>query len=210
MLTDRRLEKIERVARNRQSDLTIVLNNVHDPHNIGAVLRTCDSVGISEIFVILNDGFTTENSIVLGKKAASSARKWVDVYLYQDVEKCMKDIKSKYKTIAGTHLGTDSVSCYDVDFTQSLALVFGNEHAGISDEVLPYLDTNILIPQMGMVESLNISVSVAITLYEAYRQRKTNRQYDKIADADFYNNIKSSYLERNKDKYFGSTMIKVE
>ena len=210
MLTDNRLDKIERVANRRQEDMTVVLNNVHDPHNIGAVLRTCDSVGISKIYVLLNDDKTSENNIMLGKKAAASARKWVDVYLYYDVKKCFEHVKSKYKLIVGTHLGSESKSFFDVDFTQSIAMVFGNEHNGISEEVLPYIDTNILIPQVGMVESLNISVSVAITLYEAFRQRNTKSYYDNVRNKIFSEQIKESYIERHRDKYYGSNMIKVE
>lgn len=122
-MTEERLNKILSVACKRQTDLTIVLNNVHDPHNLGAVLRTCDSVGIPEIYVLYNDERLSDENLMLGKNAAASARKWVDVYLYKDAEKCFNDIRKKYNKVLGTHLSSSSVSLYDIDLTSSVALV---------------------------------------------------------------------------------------
>ncbi|MGE5355840.1 MAG: TrmH family RNA methyltransferase [Deltaproteobacteria bacterium] len=206
-MTEKRLDKIREVAFMRQTDITVILNNVHDPHNLGAVLRTCDSVGIPEIFVLYNEEGQGEENLLLGKKAAASARKWVDVYLYTDTEKCFNDIRSKYKKIIGTHLGSDSVSLYSVDFCDSMALVFGNEHSGISDSVMTYLDGNFIIPQVGMVQSLNISVSVAITLYEAYRQRQIAGKYFQSVEDDS-NLLVKSYIERHRDPEYGKLMIR--
>ena len=209
-MTEKRLEKIKDVAKKRQGDLTVVLNNVHDPHNIGAVLRTCDSVGIKEVYVLYNDDRLSEKNINLGKRAASSARKWVDVYMYTDVDKCMKDIKGKYDTIFGTHLSSESVSLYDLDLSKSVALVFGNEHAGISDEVLEFLDGNFIIPQVGMVQSLNISVSVAVSLYEALRQREKTNMYkeNKTMSRSQQSALIEDYIARHENKYKGKKMIR--
>lgn len=202
------MSKILSVACNRQRDLGIVLNNVHDPHNLGAVLRTCDSVGIPEIYVLYNEEGVGDENILLGKKAAASARKWVDVYLYRDAEKCFSDVREKYSRIMGTHLSSSAVSLYDIDLTGSVALVFGNEHSGISDEVLKYLDGNFIIPQVGMVQSLNISVSVAISLYEAYRQRERSGKYNNAEAVDDQSvQLIESYKERNRDQEYGKMMI---
>jgi tRNA (guanosine-2'-O-)-methyltransferase len=209
IMTEERLNKILSVAGNRQLDLTIVLNNVHDPHNLGAVLRTCDSVGIPEIYVLYNEDRVGDENILLGKKAAASARKWVDVYLYKDAEKCFTDIRKKYNIILGTHLSSSSVSLFDLDLTRSVALVFGNEHSGISDEVIKYLDGNYIIPQVGMVQSLNISVSVAISLYEAYRQRELSGKYDERTGLDYESEkLFESYKERHGDQEYGNMMIR--
>ena len=207
-MTEKRLEKIKSVAQKRQGNLTVVLNNVHDPHNIGAVLRTCDSVGIKEIYVLYNDERLGEKNLVLGKRSASSARKWVDVYLYKDVEKCFRDINSKYDLVYGTHLSTESVSLYDLDLTKSVALVFGNEHSGISEEVLKYLDGNFVIPQVGMVQSLNISVSVAVSLYEVRRQREKSDLYsDNTTMTELQkSNLIEDYIARHEKKYKGKKM----
>lgn len=207
-MTEKRLERIKEVATKRQGDLTVVLNNVHDPHNIGAVLRTCDSVGIKEVYVLFNDDRLGEKNLELGKRSASSARKWVDVYLYRDVDKCFRDLKSKYDYIYGTHLSVESVSLYELDLTKSVALVFGNEHAGISDEVLKYLDGNFIIPQVGMVQSLNISVSAAVSLYEALRQREKANMYidNKTMSDGQKSELIDDYISRHENKYKGKKM----
>lgn len=207
-MTNKRLEKIINVAKNRQCDMTVVLNNVHDPHNIGAVLRTCDAVGIGEVYVYLNEDTISEENIQLGKRASSSARKWVDVFLYNDLKYLIKDLKAKYKTIVGTHLSSESTSIYEVDLTEPIALIFGNEHCGISEELITHLDKNIIIPQVGMVESLNISVSVAITLYEAYRQRNLAGLYNKSELSESVKTLSNEYIERSRDSLYGSFTIK--
>ena len=209
-MTEKRLKKIKKVVSNRQFDLTVVLNNVHDPHNIGAVLRTCDSVGIKEIYVLYTDERLSTENLILGKKAASSARKWVDVYYYDNVEKCFDDIKGKYKNILGTHLNLDAISIYETDLTSSVALVFGNERDGIGEEVLPHLTGNFIIPQVGMVQSLNISVAVAVSLYEAFRQRNNNKMFlnnPEVSDTERKSLLKD-YINRHETRHSGRLMIK--
>lgn len=177
-MTPEREEKFRRVVAKRQFNLTVVLENVHDPHNIGAVMRTCDAVGIKEIYVLYTEDLLTEEHLQVGKSAASGAKKWVDVHLYQDVASCFEAIRSKYDHILATHLAEDAKSLYELDLTASVALLFGNEKDGVSKEALAYADGNFIIPQMGMVQSLNISVACAVTLYEALRQRKLAGGYD--------------------------------
>ena len=177
-MTPERTEKFKRVVNQRQFNLTVILENVHDPHNIGAVLRSCDSVGIHEIFVLYTDDSLTEENLVIGKRSSSGARKWVDVHYFTDAKKCFEKVKENYAHIFCTHLSKDSKNLYDLDLTQSVALLFGNEHEGVSDEALGYCDGNFLIPQMGMVKSLNISVACAVSLYEAARQRLEKGYYE--------------------------------
>lgn len=162
---------IERVAKHRQPNITVVLENVHDSHNIGAVLRTCDSIGIQTIYLLNTEEIPLKN-IVLGKRTSSGSRKWLNVLLFQDRKKCFDALRKDFDVIYSTHMATDSVSLYELDLTQSVALVFGNERDGITQETLALCDGNFLIPQYGFVQSLNISVSCAISLYEALRQRE--------------------------------------
>ena len=171
-MTPERLEKFERVASHRRFDLTVILENVHDPHNIAAVLRTCDAVGISEVYVIDNQiKFNTR----LGKKSSSSANKWVDVHSFKNVDECLQVVKPKYQRILCTHLDSVAIELFQDDFSKgSLALVFGNEHDGVSNELLSRCDGNIFIPQIGMISSLNISVACAVALYEVFRQRQSS------------------------------------
>ncbi len=171
-MTPERIAKFKRVVKARQSNLTVILENVHDNHNIGAVLRSCDSVGIGEIYVLYTDPrLISRDKLVIGKHTSTGARKWVDVHFFTDTEACFKQVKSRYDKIYSTHLAADAVGMHELDLCQSVALLFGNEHAGVSKEALAYSDGNFIIPQVGMVESLNISVACAVTMYEAYRQR---------------------------------------
>jgi tRNA (guanosine-2'-O-)-methyltransferase len=180
-MTPERKEKLINVLSKRQADLTIVLENVFDPHNISAVMRTCDAVGVQEIY-ILNTKIPRHKK--WGAKSSSSAAKWLTIYQYEDAEECFSSLRKKYSKILTTHLSSDAVDLYDIEFTKSLALVFGNEHSGVSDEIRVLADGNFIIPQMGIIRSLNISVACAVTLYEAYRQKMLDGHYKKRSLGD--------------------------
>ena len=184
-MTNERRQKIEAVLSKRQNDLTVVLENVFDPHNISAVMRSCDAVGIQEIYVLTTKVPRHEK---WGTRSSSSADKWLTVHQYDDTKTCFEAIRNKYDMVLTTHLAADSVSLYDTDLTKSVALVFGNEHAGISDEVRALGDGNFIIPQMGMIQSLNISVACAVSLYEAYRQKMVKGHYNqrKLAAEEYF------------------------
>ena len=177
-MTPKRTQKFQRVAARRQPNLTVILENVHDPHNIGAVLRTCDSVGVKEIFVLYSEPGLNRERLELGKSSSSGARKWIDVNFYTDTLNCFEAVRSRYDLVLATHLTSNAKSLYELNLTASVALLFGNEHAGLSELSLANADGNFIIPQVGMVESLNISVACAVSLYEAYRQRKAAGFYE--------------------------------
>jgi tRNA (guanosine-2'-O-)-methyltransferase len=176
-MTPERKIKIQTVAAKRQLDSSLVLENVHDPHNIGAIMRTCDAVGISEIFVILTDERISTSEYLLGQNSSSGSKKWVEVHIYRDVLSCFKDVRTNYDRIIGTKLGVQSRSLYEFSFTEPTALLFGNESMGLSELAYQNVDTNMYIPMMGMVRSLNISVACAISLYECLRQRNSGGFY---------------------------------
>ncbi len=168
-MTPEREEKIKRVLNLRQSGLVVVMENVHDPHNISAVMRTCDAVGVQDLFVLTT---VISRHKRFGKKSSASAAGWLTIHQYDNTKECMDAVRKYTEKIYATHLGVASQSLYELDLTQRVALVFGNEHAGVTEECLSYCDGNFIIPQVGMVQSLNISVACAITLYEALRQRQ--------------------------------------
>ena len=174
-MTPERTERLNKVLSKRQPGITVVLENVSDPHNISAVMRTCDAIGIQDIYV-LNTDFGKHKK--WGSKSSSSAAKWLTIHQFTDVNECFGQLRKNYKKIYTTHLSTDAVDLYDLDLTQSVALVFGNEHSGVSDELIGLCDGNFIIPQVGIIKSLNISVACAVTLYEAYRQKKIAGHYD--------------------------------
>ena len=173
-MTKERKNRIESVLSKRQKDLTIVLENVFDPHNISAVMRSCDAVGVKEIFV-LNTRIPLHKK--WGARSSSSAAKWLQIHQFDNAAECMHVIRNTYSTILTTHLSTDAVSLYELDLCKTVALVFGNEHTGVSDEIRAMADGNFIIPQVGMIHSLNISVACAVSLYEAYRQKKAAGHY---------------------------------
>jgi tRNA (guanosine-2'-O-)-methyltransferase len=174
-MTPERRDRLLSVLNKRQNDLTIVLENVFDPHNISAVMRTCDAIGMQEIFV-LNTRIPPHKK--WGAKSSSSAAKWLTIHQYTDAKECFARVRASYARILTTHLSSDAVDLYSVDFTGPIALVFGNEHSGVSEEILGMADGNFIIPQQGIIQSLNISVACAVTLYEAYRQKKNAGHYD--------------------------------
>ena len=175
-MTPERKSKLESVLSKRQNDITVVLENVFDPHNISAVMRTCDAVGVQEIYV-LNTKIPRHKK--WGAKSSSSAAKWLSVYQFENADECFAELRKKYSKILTTHLSGDALNLYEIDLTQSTALVFGNEHSGVSEEIRRLADGNFIIPQSGIIRSLNISVACAVTLYEAYRQKKLAGHYDK-------------------------------
>jgi len=173
-MTPERKQKIEDVLSKRQNDLTIVLENVFDPHNISAVMRSCDAVGIQEIFV-LNTKIPLHKK--WGPRSSSSAAKWLTVHQFEDAVECFKELRKRYSSILTTHLSSDAVSLYKINLAQPIALIFGNEHSGVSEEIRALADGNFIIPQMGMIRSLNISVACAVSLYEAFRQKTEAGHY---------------------------------
>ncbi len=173
--TEQRMKKIEKVLQRRQLDLTVVLENVHDPHNVSAVLRTCDSVGIYKVYLVYNRGQKFPD---LSKRSSASALKWVEIEFFDDVEKCYELLRKRGMKIYTTSFLKNAKSLYELNLIEPAALVFGNEHTGISNEGVALADGNFLIPQVGMIESLNISVACAVSLYEAFRQRSLVGKYE--------------------------------
>jgi tRNA (guanosine-2'-O-)-methyltransferase len=174
-MTNERINRMEAVLAKRQPTLTVVLENVHDPHNISAVMRTCDAVGIQNIYV-LNSQIPKHKK--WGARSSSSAAKWLTVHQFTNVDECFAALRKSYNKIYTTHLAENAVSLYELNLTESVALVFGNEHSGCSDEVIQRADGNFIIPQYGIIQSLNISVACAVSIYEASRQRAAAGMYN--------------------------------
>jgi len=175
-MTAERKSRIERVLKHRQNDLTIVLENVFDPHNVSAVMRTCDAIGVQEIYV-LNTKIPRHKK--WGSRSSSSAAKWLTIHQYENTSECFEALRKNYDVILTTHLSADAVSLYEIDLTKKTALVFGNEQEGVSQEIRSKADGNFIIPQVGIIQSLNISVACAVSLYEAFRQKKIAGDYTK-------------------------------
>jgi tRNA (guanosine-2'-O-)-methyltransferase len=159
-------------------------------------MRTCDAVGVQEIYV-LNTRIPRHKK--WGAKSSSSAARWLTIHQYDNAEKCFEELRKKYSKIFTTHLSSDAVNLYEIDFTPSLALVFGNEHSGVSEEIRKLADGNFVIPQTGIIRSLNISVACAVTLYEAFRQKRAAGHYKqvKLNEEEINNLLKKWGLEES-------------
>ena len=172
--TEKRKNKITSVINYRQKSLRVVLENIHDPHNVSAIFRTCDAVGVSKVSLV----YTIEKFPRIGKKSSASAFKWVEKDKYKSIKECYDTLRKDGYSIYASSISEDAVSLYDLDLTKKVAVVLGNEHRGVSDEAAELADKKFLIPMYGMVQSLNVSVATAVILYEAQRQRKQNGFYD--------------------------------
>ena len=173
--TEKRLQKITSVIRARQHSLTVVMENIHDPHNVSAIFRTCDAVGIPKVNLIYN----FESFPRIGKKSSASAFKWVEKEKYKAVDECYNELRKNGFKIFAASLSEESKNLYDLDLTQKVAIVVGNEHRGVSESAANLADEIFLIPQFGMVQSLNVSVATAVIVYEAMRQRLKKKMYQK-------------------------------
>ncbi|MBK9099216.1 MAG: RNA methyltransferase [bacterium] len=173
--TEKRIEKIKWVVLKRQPSLHVVFENIHDPHNVSAIFRTCDAAGIPKVSLLYN----IEKFPKIGKKSSASAYKWIEREKFKTVEECYQKLREENFIVYASSLNSDSKSLYELDFTKKTAVVFGNEHRGLSKEAEELSDERFFIPMYGMVQSLNVSVSAAICIYEALRQRTLNGLYDK-------------------------------
>ena len=172
--TEKRIEKIKWVVSKRQPSLRIVIENIHDPHNVSAIFRTCDAAGIPKVSLLYN----VEKFPKIGKKSSASAYKWIEREKFKTVEECYSQLRQEKFKIYASSLSSNSKSLYELDFTKKTAIVFGNEHRGLSKDAEELADERFFIPMYGMVQSLNVSVSTAICIYEALRQRTLKSLYD--------------------------------
>ncbi|MDP9365006.1 MAG: RNA methyltransferase [Chloroflexota bacterium] len=175
--TDRRAQRVAAVLARRQPDLSVVLENVHDPHNVSAVLRSCDAVGVLAVHLV----YTAEEppAGAFARTTSASAAKWVETHRHPSIDACYAQLRRQGMAVLATALGEESQDLYDLDLARPTALVFGNEMRGVSAEAATAADALVAIPMAGMVESLNISVACAVALFEAFRQRRAAGAYDR-------------------------------
>jgi tRNA (guanosine-2'-O-)-methyltransferase len=195
-MTDERLEKITKVLNHRQYGLGVVLENIEDPHNIAAILRTCDAAGVQDTFIIHTKQPDFEAT---GWKSSRSATKWMSIHHFTTIDSCFEVLRSRFDMILATALVPSAKSLFETNLTGNVALVFGNEIKGLSETIISKCDGAIIIPQFGMLSSLNISVACAITLYEAMRQRMKVGKFDERSIPDeTYDALLKEWTEKRK------------
>ncbi len=172
-MTPERFQRISSLLDKRQQDLTVCMEQVHKTHNLSAIIRTADAVGIHNIHAI----YTTESRWLSGGRASGS-QKWVKVTEQPDTETAIASFKQQGMQVLATNLSDKAVDYREIDYTKPTALVLGQERDGISETALELADHHVVVPMFGMVESLNVSVAGALIMYEAQRQRIAAGMYD--------------------------------
>ena len=163
----RRFQRIKNVLNSRMGDLTVLIEGVNKPHNLSAIIRTCDAAGVFQAnFICDHSKVKTFNS------TAQGSQKWVKLRNHESILKATNVLKKKGFKLYGTSLNANSIDYRDLDFTKDTCFVLGAEKWGLSEELIAQVDESIYIPMNGMVQSLNVSVAGAILLFEAIRQRK--------------------------------------
>ncbi len=175
-MTERRRAKIETVLRHRQKGLTLVMDNVWDPHNVSAIYRSCDAFGVPEVHLY----YTQCAFPQLSRKTSASAFKWVNTIRHSGKEELMEALHAQNMQVLATSCSPASRPVTDYDFTRPTAIIMGNEHAGVSSELVSLADGEVYIPMYGMVQSFNVSVASALMLAEASRQRSLAGMYDTL------------------------------
>lgn len=168
-----RNDKIVQLLKRRQPDLTVFMDEVHKPHNLAAIVRTCDAIGIGRVHAVYPQGMLRECH-----GTASGSNRWVDVRVHDDLASGIAKIRSQGKQVLAAHFSERAVDYREVDYTKPTALIVGSEKMGVSQQAAELADEHVLIPMLGMVQSLNVSVASAIILYEAQRQRSAAGLYD--------------------------------
>lgn len=172
-MTPERFARLKHALLKRQHDLTVLADGVHKDHNVSAVIRTCDAVGIAKIHVVSSDDFRRHHMITGGSK------RWVKVKMHASIEAAYSALNEKGLQTVAAHASVSAMDYRDFDFTQPTAVVLGSELTGPSKFAIEQADCHIAIPMHGLVESLNVSVAAAVILYEAERQRIAAGLYDR-------------------------------
>ncbi|MCF6287981.1 MAG: tRNA (guanosine(18)-2'-O)-methyltransferase TrmH [Proteobacteria bacterium] len=213
-MTPARYQKIKNVLRKRQMDLTVIMDNIHKPHNFNAIIRTCDAIGIQDVqYIPVKEGYRQLNYYAKG------SQKWVEAHKYANFATVAREYQDKGLQLLAAHFSSKAIDYRQIDYTQPTAIVMGTELNGISAATAKIVDKHIIVPMQGMVASLNVSVAAAVILFEAQAQRLAagmyesrsmpNERYNKLLFewsypriARVYRDKKQPYPELDADGYF--------
>lgn len=173
-----RYQRIKSVLQKRQTDLTVCMEHVHKPQNVSAILRSCDAVGIHEANIVWNEHTYFRRGTAMG------TQRWLKHRKHSSIEAAHQHFKQQNMQVLVTNLSEKSVDFRQLDYTRPTAIILGQEKYGASDEAIALADHEIIIPMMGMVQSLNVSVAAGLILYEAQHQRQQAGLYDKVSISD--------------------------
>ncbi len=174
-MTPERFARLRAVLERRQADLTVLLDNVHKPHNLSAVLRSCDAVGVLRAHAVWPSA-----SFRFHRLTSGSAGKWVRVMTHPTIEEGIASLREHGHQLVAAHPGQNAVDFREIDYTRATAIILGAELDGVSGRALDLADQHLVIPMAGHVASLNVSVAAALILFEAQRQRQRAGMYDRV------------------------------
>ncbi|KAF8012912.1 hypothetical protein BT93_I0928 [Corymbia citriodora subsp. variegata] len=168
LIMDVRKERFRNAVRNRSYSVCLVVEGLCDFGNVSAAFRSADALGFQSVHVVSCDSSKRYRE---NRHVSMGAEKWLDIELWNSTQECFRVLRSRGYRIATTHLATDAVSIYDMDWSYPTAIVVGNENRGISDEALELSDLHCSIPMKGMVDSFNVSVAAGILMHHAVCDR---------------------------------------
>ena len=166
-----RYARIRALLAYRQPSLTVCLEQVHKPHNTSAIIRSCDAVGVHEMHAV---GEQAE----IRKGTAMGSQNWVNTRVHSSIDDTVSYVKAANMQVLVTNLSDRAVDFREIDYIRPTAIILGQEKYGATEEAVALADQEIVIPMVGMVQSLNVSVAAALILYEAQRQRQLAGMYD--------------------------------
>lgn len=177
-----RFHRLRDVLSRRQPDLTVLMDRVNKSHNFSAILRNCDAAGVLDVHVV-----PPERGLDLHHGTSAGTKKWLGVHRHEDIEAAVGHLRARGFQLVAAHPAEGAVDFREVDYTRPTAIVMGAELHGVSDEALAAADSLVVVPMLGMVHSLNVSVATALLLYEAMRQREAAGMYDasRLAPEEF-------------------------
>lgn len=178
-MTPERLQRMQAMLDKRQPDLTVCMEGVHKPHNLAAVVRTADAVGVSDVHAVWKN-----ERMRLSAGSAAGSQNWVQVHNYSHTKDAIAELKKQNMQVLVTNLSDTAVDFREIDYTKPTAIILGQEKFGATEEALELADQDIVIPMVGMVQSLNVSVANALVLYEAQRQREIAGLYNQPRISD--------------------------
>lgn len=195
MPTQERLDKIQQVVKGRQQGI-VIIEDVYDPHNAAAAVRSCDAFGIQEIWLIFHKA-PKFNPRKIGKASSTSANKWVDFRIFEDTAECIAEAKRLGYEVVATVLDPEAESLYKASLLNpKTAILLGTEKEGLTEEAISIADRKVYIPMRGFVQSLNLSVTTSIFLYEMTRQRIEDGMEKYVLRPEETKDLETRFTER--------------
>lgn len=193
-LTERRLARMKHVVARRLGGLTAILDGLHDPHNVGACLRSCDAFGVHRVHIV-----PEHRKLEINPKVTIGAHRWLDLHVYEGISGCLETVKGQGFRLYAADASPHSTSLEDLDFSQPAALILGAEHHGLSEESLAAADACYHLSMFGFSQSLNVSVATALSIYIASRLRREALQTQGDLRPDEQQAILEAWVQRDQD-----------